>query len=88
MAALDSSYVGGLHVFINHKTVIVGVVQSLLRKDNLCYNSLQALWAWILEFEMSVNWICEFDPFWTKKNFLQKDRHSERRTDIEAQIVV
>jgi hypothetical protein len=26
MAALDSSDVGGLHVFINHKTVIVGVV--------------------------------------------------------------
>ena len=46
----------------------------------------------ILEFEMSVHRICEFDPFWTKKSFCRKtdtqDRHSERRTDIEAQIVV
>ena len=27
---------------------------------------------------MSVHQICEFYPFWTKKNFLQKDRHSRQ----------
>ena len=36
----------------------------------------QALWAWILEFEMSVYQICEFNPFWMKKKNLQKDTHS------------
>ena len=41
-----------------------------------------------IEFEMSVHRICEFDPFWTKKFILQKDRQTETRTDIEAQIVV
>ena len=29
------------------------------------YTRNQALWAWILEFEMSVHRICKFDPFWT-----------------------
>ena len=44
------------------------------------YNtSLQALRAWILEFEMSVHRICEIDPFWTKKIFLQKDTQTDRR---------
>ena len=41
------------------------------------YTRLQALWAWILEFEMSVHWICEFDPFWTNIFFLQKDRQTD-----------
>ena len=43
--------------------------------------SLQALRAWILEFEMSVHRICEFDPFWTKKKFLQKATQTDGRTD-------
>ena len=40
-----------------------------------------------LEFEMSVHRICEFDPFWTIFFFLQKDTHSDRRTDSNAKIV-
>ena len=55
-------------------------------------NQALRLRAWILEFEMSVHRIWEFDPFWTKKIFLQKDTQTdgrtETRTDIEAQIVV
>ena len=55
----------------------------------LSSTSLQALRAWILEFEMSVHRLFEFDPFWTKKNFCRKtDRRTETCTDIEAQIVV
>ena len=54
----------------------------------LCFNemhlyntSLQALRAWILEFEMSVHRICEIDPFWTKKKILQKDTQTDRQTE-------
>ena len=35
----------------------------------------QALQAWILEFEMFVHWICEFDPFWT--DLIQKKSKSK-----------
>ena len=35
------------------------------RRSNSSLDSLQALRAWILEFEMSVHQICKFDPFWT-----------------------
>ena len=30
---------------------------------------------------MSVHRICEFDPFWTKKFFLQKDTQTDGQTD-------
>ena len=46
----------------------------------------------ILEFKMSVHWICEFDPYPLKNYILQKDRQTdtktETRTDIVAKIVV
>ena len=60
---------------------IVSIYQKHIYPCILWSTSFQALRAWILEFEMSVHRICEFDPFWTKKKILQKDRHTDTQTD-------